>query len=145
MKKPAGWDPAGLREARMGPGNSADPACQIKQDQEHAPGFPYDLALFRNQVLPMVVSTCGTANCHASPAGNGGYIVWQDAAPGNCSYAKTFNSLIAKTDLGNPTNSSVYFAITGGDPAHPVILGATDPKAALLLSWVTTAQQTLNQ
>ena len=84
----AGCDYFGKDHPTAPPTNtSSDPACQIKQDNEHAPGFPYDLALFKTQVLPMVVTTCGTAGCHASPAGNGGLIVWQDAAPGNCSYA----------------------------------------------------------
>src|SRR2546427_613916 len=39
----------------------------------------------------------------------------------------------------------VYFGVTGGDPVHPLNLGASDPKAALLLNFVTNAAQTLSQ
>jgi hypothetical protein len=126
------------------PPSNNDPACQINSPAEHTPGWPYDLPTFRDQVLPMMVQTCGMAGCHASPGGNGGLAVWVDAAPGNCSYAKTFNSVIAKTDLTNPTNSPVYVAITGGDPLHPFKVATTDAKAAMLLSWVQNASQTNN-
>ncbi|HJZ88871.1 MAG TPA: hypothetical protein VKN99_27050 [Polyangia bacterium] len=125
--------------------NPNDPACQIQASQEHAPGWPYDLAVFRTQILPVLISTCGTAGCHAAPQGNGGLTVWADAAPGNCSYAKTFNSFIQKVDLVNPGNSGVYVAVTGGDPLHPLKMATTDPTAQLLLSFVTQASQTQSQ
>ena len=132
-----------LNPGSANPG-SGDSSCQINSPAEHAPGWPYDLPAFRDQVLPMAVSTCGQSSCHQSPQGNGGLVVWVDAAPGNCSYAKTFNSIIAKTDLNHPQNSAVYVAITGGDPVHPFKVDKTDAKATLLLDWLDKAAATNN-
>jgi hypothetical protein len=122
-----------------------DPSCQIQAAQEHAPGWPYDLPTFRDQVLPLLLTTCGAAGCHQAPSGNGGFVVWLDAAPGNCSYAKTFNSFAGKTDLANPPNSPAYVAMTGGDPQHPFRVDKADAKAQLVLQFVTQAGQTQAQ
>src|SRR3954447_17752870 len=62
--------------------NNLDPSCQIKADQEHGPGFPYDLNAYENQVLPMLVSNCSAGGCHGAPSGNGGFTVWADSAKG---------------------------------------------------------------
>jgi hypothetical protein len=124
------------------PGQMNDPSCQITSDQQHAPGWPYKLDTFKTAVLPTLTGTCGAAGCHASPAGQAGFVVWADAQPGNCSYAKTFNSFVKQLDLGHPTNSPAYVAITGGDPAHPLKLDKTDPKVTALLAFVQDAATT---
>ena len=53
-----------------------DPSCQIAADQQHSPGWPYDLPTFKTTVLPTLTQTCAAAGCHASPKGQGGFIVW---------------------------------------------------------------------
>jgi len=121
------------------PTDPNDPACQIASDQQHSPGWPYDLEAFKANVLPTLTSTCAASGCHASPMGQAGFTVWADAAPGNCSYAKTFNAFVAKLDLSNPTNSAPYVAITGGDPMHPVKLDKIDPKAVAMLDFIQKA------
>src|SRR3954454_20520134 len=75
-----------------------DPACQIASDQQHSPGWPYDLVAFKTTVLPTLTNTCAAAGCHKSPMGQAGFTVWADAAPGNCSYAKTFNAFVKQLD-----------------------------------------------
>src|SRR5439155_10367638 len=92
-------------------GGTSDPSCQIQAPAEHGPGYPYDLPTFRTQVLGLLTGTCGAGGCHAAPSGNAGFTVWTDAQPGNCSYAKTFNSFVQKTDVNNPSNSAVYVAV----------------------------------
>jgi hypothetical protein len=123
-------------------GNQNDPACTIAADQQHSPGWPFSLDSFKSNVLPTLTQTCATAGCHAAPNGSAGYTAWADAAPGNCSYAKTFTAFIKKVDLTNPTNSAVYVAITGGDPSHPVKLDKADPKATAILSFIQAAAMT---
>ncbi len=115
-----------------------DPTCRIDSAEERAPGWPYDLPRFRTAVLPMVVTAC--ASCHAPPAGPSDFTVWPDAAPGSCTYAKTFNSLTRKLDLDNPRNSPAIVAITAS-PTHPFKVAADDDKVRLLLEWVTSAKE----
>jgi hypothetical protein len=120
-------------------GVTNDPSCQIASDQQHSPGWPYDLPTFKTNVLPTLTQTCAAAGCHAAPAGQAGFTAWADAAPGNCSYAKSFNALVQKLDLANPSNSAAYVAITGGDPAHPLKVGKNDPMAVNLLDFIVKA------
>lgn len=115
-----------------------DPTCRIDSPQERAPGWPFDLARFRTAVLPALVERC--SGCHAPPAGPGGFTVWPDAAPGNCSYAKTFNSLKAQLDLDTPRNSPALVALTA-DPSHPLRVEPDDELAQLLLSYATDAKE----
>jgi hypothetical protein len=120
-------------------GGAGGAACQIQASQEHAPGWPFDLPTFRDQVLPILLGTC--VSCHAGPTGMGGFVVAPDAAPGNCGYAQTFNSFTSKIDLTNPQNSAVWVAISGGDPKHPFTLPPSDPRAMTLLGFIQNAAQ----
>jgi hypothetical protein len=115
------------------------PECQIASDQEHAPGWPFDLRMFREEILPLTIDRCGM--CHAPPSMSPGYVVWPEAAPGNCAYAQSFNSMQANVDLANPTNSPLYSFITGGDPAHPLQWAADDPRSVKILEFITTAAE----
>jgi hypothetical protein len=118
------------------------PECQIASDQEHAPGWPFDLPTFRERVLPMLIDRCGV--CHAPPSMSPDFVVWPSAAPGNCEYAQSFNSMQANVDLANPTNSPLYVSISGGDPAHPLQWTPDDPNLLELLAFITNASETYN-
>jgi hypothetical protein len=130
---------AGTAASDDGGSGTSDPACQIASDQQHSPGWPFQLSSFKTKVLPTLVSTCAAGACHGTPPGSGGFVALADAAPGNCSYAKTFNAFVAKTDLANPANSAVYVAITGGDPLHPMVLAKTDPIPTAFLDVIKEA------
>jgi hypothetical protein len=116
-----------------------DPTCQIASDQQHSPGWPYDLVAFKTTVLPTLTQTCAASGCHAAPQGPHTFVVWTDAAPGNCSYAKTFNSFVKQLDLANPSNSTAYVNVTGGNPKHPLIVDKKDPMPNALLTFVKKA------
>jgi hypothetical protein len=118
---------------------STDPACQLDSKNEKSPGYPFDVAKFGTDVMPVVAKSCGAVGCHANPTGNGGFIVWPNAKPGDCDFSKTFNSVVAKFDLTTPGNSPLIAAVTGGDAAHPFKFGATDPGLTALNGFVTTA------
>ena len=116
-----------------------DPACQIQVEGERSPGYPYDLEAFADEVLPVLTANCSAQGCHGAPAGNAGFTVWAEAAPGNCDYAKTFNTLNEFVDLANPANSSLLVAIGGDLPTHPVQYQPDDPKLLTLAGFGFTA------
>ncbi len=126
-----------------GPGDDPldDPECQLDTEGEKSPGYPFDVVKFETEVLPVVTGNCSAAGCHAAPDGQGGFNVWAAAAPGNCDYAKTFNAIARQTDLANPTNSAVYVAISGGNPAHPITYTADDAKLQAIASYVADASE----
>jgi hypothetical protein len=117
-----------------------DPACQIQVEGERTPGYPYDLEQYTNNVLPVLAANCAAAGCHAPPNGNGGFSVWAAAAPGNCDFAKTFNSLTDAIDLANPENSAILVAVTGGDPLHPVQYPEGDAKRVAIEGYISDAK-----
>ncbi|HUH02055.1 MAG TPA: hypothetical protein VML75_08655 [Kofleriaceae bacterium] len=119
--------------------DTTDPECQLDSPAERSPGYPFDLALYATEVLPAVVQTCSAAGCHGAPQGQGGFTVWAAAAQGNCDYARTFNAIAAQVDLAAPANSALISAINGGNPAHPMTLGATDPQLVALTTYVSDA------
>jgi hypothetical protein len=116
-----------------------DPECQIQAEAEKSPGYPFDLAVYTDAVLPLVVGSCSAAGCHAAPAGNGGFTVWADAAPGNCGFAQTFNSIADYVDLATPQNSAMLNAVNGTLAGHPMTFPAGDANLATLTSYIQTA------
>lgn len=116
-----------------------DPECQIQAEGEKSPGYPFDLAVYTEEILPVITANCATSGCHAPPAGNGGFTVWSEAAPGNCGFAQTFNSLSQYIDLAEPDNSAVLNAIDGSLPGHPMTFAAGDPNLTALAGYVKTA------
>jgi hypothetical protein len=120
-----------------------DTKCQLNAQGEQTPGFPFDTASFSSAILPLVVSSCGAAGCHQSPAGNGGFIVWADAATVPCDLAQTFNSFTALVDTATPTTSRILAAVTGNSPGHPLTYQSSDPNLATLTKFITTAATTL--
>jgi hypothetical protein len=123
------------------PPDTSDPECQLDTEGERSPGYPYDLELFAGEVLPALTGSCATAGCHGAPAGQGNFTLWAAAAPGNCDYAKTFNSIAARVDLAKPQNSSLLAAINGTSPTHPLKYVAGDPVLDTLTAYVSDASQ----
>ena len=97
-----------------------DPDCQIRSEGERSPGYPFDLGVFSERILPVISADCSSGGCHGPPAGAGEFTVWAAAAPGNCDFARTFNAVAEGADLANPTNSRLYVAVSGASPSHPV-------------------------
>ena len=118
---------------------TANPACQLDSKGEKSPGYPYDVAKFGTDVMPVLAKSCGTLGCHASPQGNGGFIVWANAKPGDCDFGKTFNSTAAKVDLVTPSNSRLTAVLTGGSQTHPLRYNANQPELVTLQTFITAA------
>jgi hypothetical protein len=116
-----------------------DPSCQILADGEKSPGYPYDLARYRDDVLPRLVAGCSTQGCHGAPQGQGNFTVWADAAPGNCGFAQTFNSLASHIDLTTPKNSSILVAISGALPTHPLQYADGSAELAAIADYIQDA------
>lgn len=122
-----------------------DPKCQINTPSEKTPGYPYDLAKFQAEIVPVLVTNCSGAGCHSPPNPQGAFLVLPTAAEGNsCDINQTFNSVVSKVDLVAPNNSRLTAAVDGGSLSHPkkfVLTNATD-KAALdkLRAFITDAK-----
>jgi hypothetical protein len=121
------------------PDPTADPACQLDAKGEKSPGYPFDVAKFGSDVMPVLAQSCGTLGCHASPQGNGGFIVWANAKPGDCDFGKSFNSAVAKVDLVTTSNSRLTAVLTGGSQTHPLTYDANKPELIKLQSFITAA------
>src|SRR4051812_32452122 len=80
-----------------GNGSNGDPTCTIAANGQQSPGYPYSLDDFKTNILPALVANCSASGCHAPP-GNANFIVYPDAAFGNCNYAKSFTQLIKAAD-----------------------------------------------
>jgi hypothetical protein len=124
------------------PDKNTDPACQLDSKSEQTPGYPFDVAKFGSDVMPVLATSCGTANCHAPPTGNGGLIVWANAKPGDCDFAKSFNSAVKLVNLTTPNNSGLVLAVSGGVAGHPLTLDPAKPELATLKTFVSNAATT---
>jgi len=118
---------------------STDPACQLDAKNEKSPGYPFDVDKFATEVQPVINKSCGLGGCHASPAGNGGFNVWTAAKPGDCDFAKTFNSFVKLVDLTTPANSRVLAAVSGGSATHPFKFQDTAAELETLRGFVNAA------
>jgi hypothetical protein len=123
-------------------GDTADPACQLDTQNEKSPGYPFNVETFTSDVLPVLAKSCGAGGCHGAPAGQADFTVWVDAAPGNCNFGKTFNSVIKKIDLSTPQNSRLIIAISGGSATHPFKFTADAPELAKLTGFANDAAKT---
>ena len=114
--------------------------CQLDTQGEGSPGFPFDIAKFRSDVLPIVV-TCGSggAGCHGNPQGQGSFTVWADAATDDCNFGQTFNNVAGKIDLVTPGNSRLLLAPSGGSATHPNLFGETSAQFTTLKAYVDDA------
>src|SRR5438270_707465 len=66
-----------------GNGSNGDPSCTNAANGQQSPGYPYSLDDYKATILPFFVNSCALSGCHAPP-GTGGFIVYPDAAFGNC-------------------------------------------------------------
>jgi hypothetical protein len=121
------------------PAPVTDPACQLDSKNEKSPGYPFDVARFGSEVLPVVARSCGAQGCHGAPAGNSGFTVWAEAKPGDCDFGKTFNSVAGKIDLTTPGNSRLTAVVSGGAAGHPFTFPANAPELATLSRFASDA------
>jgi|GEM_PF-6375622 len=121
------------------PPDTSDPECQLQSPAERSPGYPFDLQLYRQSVLPIVNGTCADGQCHGSDEGKKGLKLFANAEPGNCEYAKTFNALTERVDVVTPSNSTLLATLNGTNRAHPVQLLADDPALVTLTAFVDDA------
>lgn len=128
------------------PGATGDPAeapeCQLDTRGERTPGYPFDVAKFTDEVLPIVAQSCGAGGCHGAPGGNGALTIWAAAQPGDCDFGKTFNNVIAKVDLATPANSRLVAAVSGGSATHPFTFPEASPALETLREFVEGAAAT---
>lgn len=122
---------------------AANPECQLDSKSEKSPGYPYDVAKFGSDVMPLLAKSCGTLGCHGAPQGNSGFIVWATAKPGDCDFGKTFNSTVAKVDLTTPSNSRLTAVLTGGSATHPLRYPENAPELVTLQTFIQTAATVL--
>lgn len=115
------------------------PECQLDSKSEKSPGYPFDVDKFASEVMPVIGKSCANAGCHAPPTGNAGFTVWAAAKPGDCDFAKTFNSVVGKIDLVTPTNSRFIAVISGGSTTHPFTFQPTAPELETLRAFVEVA------
>jgi hypothetical protein len=130
---------AGCFESPGGDDPGTDPACQLDTKNEKSPGYPFDVARFGSDVMPVLAANCSAQGCHSAPAGNASFTVWSTAKVGDCDFGKTFNSVVAKVDLTTPSNSRLLAAVSGGSASHPFRFPAAAPGFAALESFVNTA------
>lgn len=118
-----------------------DPACQLDTKGEKTPGYPFDVARFTTDVLPIVSTSCSAAGCHGAPAGNAEFTVWASAPAGSCEFGKTFNNTVRQIDLTTPSNSRLLAAVSGGVAGHPFTFPADAPQLATLRGFAESASQ----
>ncbi|HTE52724.1 MAG TPA: hypothetical protein VK698_17850 [Kofleriaceae bacterium] len=133
---------------------SIDPECLLDgsdAETERSPGYPYDIAVWNDQIAPLLAADCIAAGCHADtepPAGrSGGLTVFASGTA--CDRVKTFKQVRAKVDLVTPGESRILYALEGGaltgEVAHPLDYGATDAgqeKLDLLRDFIEAATAT---
>jgi hypothetical protein len=136
----AGWLANGCSDPAPPAVDAMPRDCSLHAEIEARPGFPFDPRVFREDVWPVLATTCASAGCHLAPAGAGGFTIWPVSAD-PCDFASSFNAVYEKTDFRNdPRNSRVYASVTGANPAHPPLAGA--PSLDVILSYVMSAYET---
>ena len=123
------------------PGATA-PECQLDSKSEKSPGYPFNVQTFATDVMPVLSASCAAGACHAAPTGQGSFTVWASAQQGDCDFAKTFNSVVAKVDLATPANSRFIAVVSGGSATHPFTFQATSAELGKLRGFVEQAAAT---
>lgn len=134
----AGWLVSGCGDP---PGSSVDAGssqeCDLHAELEARPGFPFEPRVFREDVWPVLATSCARSGCHLAPNGAGEFAIWP-LSDNPCDFAASFNAVYEKTDFRNdPKNSRVHASVTGSNPAHPPLAGT--PSLDVILSYVTSA------
>jgi hypothetical protein len=126
--------PVGCSSSPTAPGGGE---CAISAEGEKEPGFPFDLKIYEESVLPALKANC--ASCH-DPGGPDvdTFAIFAGAAEkGNCEYVDTFEALYAAADTTTPANSS-FVATRTVTPHDAVDQAAFDA----LQAWVEDANAT---
>ncbi len=128
-----------------------DSTCGLDAETERSPGYPYDLALWNEEVAPLLARDCTQAGCHADaapPAGRSGGLTVFGAVTA-CDRVKTFDQVRRKVDLVAPEKSRLLVAAQGGrlsaDVPHPFDYGEVEGGQAaldLLTGFVERARAT---
>ncbi len=128
-------------------GPPASSVCDVNSDSAATPAFPFDLAQFRNEILPLLqgdfaAGGCLGAGCHDAPNGQGNYNVWPAAgSDSDCPDIESFNAFYNATDFRtNPRNSKVITAINGTLATHPLKFAEGEGSLATLLQYIEDAQ-----
>jgi hypothetical protein len=121
------------------PPGPVDPKCQLQSTTEKFPGYPFKVSAFGTDVLPILQASCGTAGCHAAPAGQGAFTVWSATDPATCDFAQSFNAVAKIVDTTTPANSRLTAHITGTQTPSHFTFSDGDPKLAILLKYASDA------
>jgi hypothetical protein len=126
MRKPFFMALAGLALVGCGPADDGGPSgpdaappinpCQLLSDPENTPGAPFDYQAFKNDILPQLQTTCGTAGCHGAPSANRLTVF----TAGSCPDAETFNSMVPLVDYRVNVDNSILLKNLDGTDAHPI-------------------------
>ena len=117
--------------------------CQLDDDGEKAPGYPFDLEKFRADILPDLQASCGAAGCPAAPTGAGSYSVWP-ANDKTCPDIQSFKAFVGKVNNGQilPANTILIKNLNGQDPHSPSFAG--QPLLTEIEAFVQSAYDELN-
>lgn len=119
-----------------GPRSPLDP-CAL-DGLGDAPGYPFDLERYEQDIWPMTRLSCGVSGCHAPDSGSD-FTVWPDDGD-PCSMTRSFNALYARsTRFGGARSSPVLLAIDGTMFTHPVRYGAGTVEYEALLDYIERA------
>jgi hypothetical protein len=115
--------------------------CVLDAPAEKTPGYPFDPQMFREQVWPVLASSCAGSGCHDAPTGIGNFTVWP-VSEDDCDFVDSFNQVAKQTDLLNAAaNSRVYVAVAGSKPNHFALTSKPDD-LKIILDYVTKAYET---
>ncbi|MEO7732661.1 MAG: hypothetical protein ABIY55_16955, partial [Kofleriaceae bacterium] len=121
------------------PPTPVDPKCQLNETTGKTPGYPFVVGKFASDVLPVLQGSCGTAGCHAAPAGQGGFTVWATTDPATCDFAQSFNAVVKIVDTTTPANSRLTAHITGTQTPSHFTFPDNDPKLVALQDYAKAA------
>lgn len=117
-----------------------DTDCTLYAASAEAPGYPFDVVRFREQVWPALEESCAYAGCHA-PGNPFYFTVWPNDGS-DCSMVQSFNEVYVNTSFsGEGYDSKVIANIDGTLPIHPVRFESGAYPLDLITDYVQQAVQ----